>query len=208
MLIEGYILAILIGYLLGSLSFGAIVAKYKNIDIFKAGSGNPGATNVKRVIGHFWGNIVFILDFFKGYLAVLIASLIIPLLLADNPNYDTSLIDRFKVLTLFAAIIGHSFSIYIGFRGGKGVATTMGGLMFIMYKVLLVGLIAWIICFLISRIVSLSSIIFSLSLPISVSIIYPNSKIYFYLTVIISLIVVIRHYENIKRMIFKKEHRF
>ena len=154
-----YIWALLIGYLLGSINFAMLVAKYKGLDLFSLGSGNPGATNVKRTMGAFWGNTVFLLDFFKGYLPVFLAQSI---LVIEGLNYDL-----LGILGLLGAILGHSFSIFLKFRGGKGVATTMGGLLALMPWVLVMGLVAWLMVFFSTRVVAMASIAFAISLPIS-----------------------------------------
>ena len=99
-----YILALLIGYFLGSINFAVLVAKYKGLDLFSLGSGNPGATNAKRTMGAFWGNTVFLLDFSKGYLAVSLTQSILGL---EGFNYDL-----LGILGLLGAILGHSFSIF------------------------------------------------------------------------------------------------
>ena len=102
-----YIWALLIGYFLGSINFAVLVAKYKGLDLFSLGSGNPGATNVKRTMGAFWGNTVFLLDFSKGYLAVFLTQSILGL---EGFNYDL-----LGILGLLGAILGHSFSIFLKF---------------------------------------------------------------------------------------------
>src|SRR5690606_11880011 len=109
------------GYLLGSLPFGYLVAKAHGVDIFKAGSGNPGATNVKRVLGAKAGHTVLALDALKGAVATAW-----PLFLETPHEWVLALIG------IVAAVIGHSFSIFTRFRGGKGVATAAGGLVVLM----------------------------------------------------------------------------
>ena len=197
-----YLGALLIGYILGSLSFSVMVARFKGVDLFSEGSGNPGATNVNRIIGRFWGNIVFILDFLKGFGAVIIS---LWLLGVEGVNNN-----QLAVTGLVGAILGHSFSIFLKFRGGKGVATTMGGLLAIMPTVFTIGIIVWLIVFFcLSRTVALASIIFSLSLPISAFFLtYPISDIRFILCVVLPILIIIRHYSNIRRMLSGTEHIF
>ena len=151
-----YSLALLIGYFLGSINFAVLVAKSKGIDLFSLGSGNPGATNVKRTMGAFWGNTVFFLDFSKGYLAVFLAQYFLGM---DGLN-----VDLIGIFGLLGGILGHSFSVFLRFRGGKGVATTMGGLLALMPWVLAIGLIVWVIVFFMTRVVALGSIVFAISL--------------------------------------------
>jgi glycerol-3-phosphate acyltransferase PlsY len=184
-----------IGYILGAISFAVIIARSQGIDIFKEGSGNPGATNVKRILGKKWGNSVFALDALKGFIAAAL-----PLMRYDD--------ERLAVIGLIAAILGHSFSVFLKFRGGKGVATTIGGLLALMWPVLLIGLAVWLILFYTKKVVALASIFFAVSLPISASFIYGTEEPRFYLGLILALFIVVRHRANIIRMFSGKENKF
>ena len=195
-----FIWALLIGYFLGSINFAVLVAKYKGLDLFSLGSGNPGATNVKRTIGPFWGNTVFFLDFSKGYLAVFLSQSILVL---GGLNYDL-----LGILGLLGTILGHSFSIFLKFRGGKGVATTMGGLLALMPWVLLLGLAAWLMVFFSTRVVALASIVFAISLPISFYFLHDFSDVRWIFCIVLAILIVVRHYSNIQRLLSGKEHYF
>jgi len=195
-----YLGALLIGYALGSVSFSVLVARSKGVDLFAQGSGNPGATNVKRTMGAFWGNTVFVLDFLKGYGAVVLS-----LFFLSSEGISSNLL---AVVGLAGAIMGHSFSVFLKFKGGKGVATTMGGLLAIMPIVFMIGVAVWLIVFFLSRTVALASILFSLSLPISAFFIYPISDIRFILCVVLSILIIIRHHSNIRRMLSGNENSF
>ena len=195
-----FIWALLIGYFLGSINFAVLVAKYKGLDLFSLGSGNPGATNVKRTIGPFWGNTVFFLDFSKGYLAVFLSQSI---LLLEGLNYDL-----LGILGLLGTILGHSFSIFLKFRGGKGVATTMGGLLALMPWVLLLGLAAWLMVFFSTRVVALASIVFAISLPISFYFLHDFSDVRWIFCIVLAILIVVRHYSNIQRLLSGKDHDF
>ena len=195
-----YIWALLIGYFLGSINFAVLVAKYKGLDLFSLGSGNPGATNVKRTMGAFWGNTVFLLDFSKGYLAVF---LIQSILFLEGLNYDL-----LGILGLLGAILGHSFSIFLKFRGGKGVATTMGGLLALMPWVLVLGLVAWLIVFFSTRVVAMASIVFAISLPISFYFLHDLPDVRWIFCIVLAILIVVRHYSNIQRLLSGKEHDF
>ena len=195
-----FIWALLIGYFLGSINFAVLVAKYKGLDLFSLGSGNPGATNVKRTIGSFWGNTVFFLDFSKGYLAVFLSQSILVL---EGLNYDL-----LGILGLLGTILGHSFSIFLKFRGGKGVATTMGGLLALMPWVLLLGLAAWLMVFFSTRVVALASIVFAISLPISFYFLHDFSDVRWIFCIVLAILIVVRHYSNIQRLLSGKEHDF
>ena len=189
------ILVTIIGYLLGAISFAVIIARSQGVDIFKEGSGNPGATNVKRILGKKWGYTVFSLDALKGFTA---AGL--PLIVYGD--------DRLAVIGLIAAILGHSFSVFFKFRGGKGVATTIGGLLALMCPVVLIGLVVWLIIFYTKRIVALASIFFAVTLPISSYFIYGTEEPRFYLAVILAFFIVVRHCSNIIRMFSGRENKF
>ena len=195
-----YIWALLIGYFLGSINFAVLVAKYKGLDLFSLGSGNPGATNVKRTMGAFFGNTVFLLDFSKGYLAVFLTQSILVL---EGLNYDL-----LGILGLLGAILGHSFSIFLKFRGGKGVATTMGGLLALMPWVLVLGLVAWLIVFFSTRVVAMASIVFAISLPISFYFLHDLPDVRWIFCIVLAILIVVRHYSNIQRLLSGKEHDF
>ena len=196
MQISSILLVTLVGYFLGAISFAVIVARSQGIDIFTQGSGNPGATNVKRVLGAKWGNAVFALDSLKGFVAAGW-----PLIAYGGDN-------RLAVIGLIAAILGHSFSIFLKFRGGKGVATTIGGLLALMWPVLLVGLAVWLVAFYTSKVVALASILFAVSLPISAYFIYTSDAPRFHLGLILAVLIVVRHRSNIARMFSGKENTF
>jgi glycerol-3-phosphate acyltransferase PlsY len=189
------LLITIIGYLLGAINFGVIIARSKGVDILKEGSGNPGATNVKRILGKKWGNAVFALDALKGFTATGL-----PLMIYHD--------DRLAVIGLIAAILGHSFSVFLKFRGGKGVATTIGGLLALMCPALLIGLVVWVIIFYTKKVVALASIFFAVSLPVSAYFIYGTEDPRFYLGVVLALFIVVRHRSNIIRMFSGKENKF
>jgi glycerol-3-phosphate acyltransferase PlsY len=195
MTVVSILLVTIIGYLLGAISFAVIIARSKGVDIFKEGSGNPGATNIKRILGKRWGNVVFALDALKGF-----TSAGMPLMVYDD--------DRLAVIGLIAAILGHSFSVFLKFRGGKGVATTIGGLLALMYPALLIGLVVWLIIFYTKKVVALASIFFAVSLPLSAYFIYGTEDPRFYLGVVLALFIVGRHRSNIIRMFSGKENKF
>jgi len=187
----------IIGYLLGSISFAVIISKRQGVDIFKQGSGNPGATNVKRVLGSKWGNLVFVLDALKGLVAAGW-----PLVVFSENGL------RLAVIALIAAIIGHSFSVFLKFRGGKGVATTMGGLLAIMPVTLLIGLLVWVFAFYSTKFVALASILFAFSLPISAVNLYGSSDPRFTLSMMLCVLIFFRHRSNLRRMLKGKENSF
>ncbi len=197
----GYITTAIVGYLFGAIPFAVVIAKCYGIDILKAGSGNPGATNVKRSCGKFAGNLCFILDATKGLLATSFP--------CWSKYFGMELYEPeiLQFVGLASAIIGHSFSVFIKFKGGKGVAVSIGGLIFVMLYPILIGLVLWVIVFYASRYVSLASIVMALSLPVSSIFFYGNS-IALYVAIIIALVIVYRHRSNISRLLKGTENRF
>ena len=191
-------MVLVVGYLIGSLSFGVMIGRYYGIDLFKVGSCNPGATNVKRMIGKVPGNVCFVLDCLKGLAAVVWVQWFFS---------DSSIFPWLASLSLLAAVLGHRFSLLIGFRGGKGVATTIGGVLGIMPYVTLLGVGLWVIVFFGLRYVSLASLAFAVSLPLG-AFLFQNSISYLLLASVLALIIVLSHSSNIRRLLQGKEHRF
>jgi glycerol-3-phosphate acyltransferase PlsY len=149
----------LAGYLLGSVPFAVIISRRHGRGHLQAGSGNPGATNVRRVLGKKPGNLCFRARRPEG----------LSWRRSGRCSYAQGQEHAiaFGVAGLVAAIAGHSFSLFIGFRGGKGVATTIGGLLAVAPWVMLIGVALWLAVFYSSRYVSLASICLGLSLPVS-----------------------------------------
>ena len=192
------LLAAAAGYVLGSISFAVLIARAKGKDIFTMGSGNPGATNVLRNLGKPLGYACFLLDALKGF-----AAAGWPLLVFASPEAGTA-----AVFGLIGAIVGHSFSVFIGFRGGKGVATTIGGLLAINPLAVLVGCVLWLLTFFTTRYVSLASILLALSLPVSSLLMSDRSLAERILVSLLGLLIVLRHRSNIARLLKGEEHRF
>ena len=196
-----YIATAVAGYLLGSIPFAVIIASCCRVDILKAGSGNPGATNVKRTCGKIPGNLCFVLDAAKGFAA---ASFPVWAGYFGLKMADTQILE---FVGLAAAIQGHSFSIFLKFRGGKGVSVTIGGLLFVMLYPILIGLAIWVAVFYASRYVSLASLAMAVSLPVSSWFIFGNS-LPFYMALAIAAVIFYRHRSNISRLIKGTENRF
>jgi len=197
----------LVGYLLGSVNFAVLVAKRHGIDILKEGSGNPGATNVKRLLGKGPGNLVFALDAFKGA-----AGTYLPFLLADAVSPGAPL---FEVLVagLAGTLLGHCFSCFLGFKGGKGVASTIGGLLVLLPIPIVIGAALWAIAFYATRYVSVASLALGLSLPLScwllpkfTSLQFSDAELIF--AVAIALFNVWTHRSNIGRLLRGEENKF
>ncbi len=200
--IIGFCTVAALGYVLGAIPFAVIVARCCGVNIFKVGSGNPGATNVKRTCGKKAGNICFFLDATKGFIATAFP------LYASYIGFDFKDPQVLAYVGLVFAVIGHSFSIFIKFKGGKGVATTIGGLLAIMLYAILIGLVVWVIVFYASRYVSLASIAMAVALPIASYFLYPSLAGHFYISLAIAIVIIFRHRSNISRLLKGTENRF
>ena len=145
---------VLVAYVTGATPFGFMAGKFKGIDIREHGSGNIGATNVLRVLGKPISIAVLVLDIFKGLIPVLIAKMV----------SDSSLI---HIATAMAAILGHNYTFWLGFKGGKGIATTGGAMLPVMPIAFVAAILGWVIALKISRYVSVASITAALIIPIT-----------------------------------------
>jgi len=188
------ILPIIIGYLIGSIPFGVIAGKLRKIDIRKVGSGNIGATNIYRTFGTAPAIAVFILDLLKGALAVYIARAIFP----TSP--------AIIVVSGIAAVIGHMYPVYIGFKGGKGSATGLGVLLGIAPDLFIIAMIYVAISIAVTRYVSVTSIggvillavlMFTFHKPVEYSI----------AAIIVATLVIYKHLPNIKRLLSGTESK-
>jgi len=196
------ILGILTAYLIGSLPTAYLLAKlYKRIDIRQHGSGNVGATNTFRVLGKLPGIIVLAVDIVKG--------LICPTLVADLFG-QTSLLNR--IVLAVAVVVGHNWTIFLKFKGGKGMATSLGVLIGLAIKISVLRLIlllsvgVWVISFLISGYVSLSSLIAAMGLPV-LMVIFAAPFELIAMGIIFCGFVVLRHRSNISRLVRGEESR-
>lgn len=203
-MLSALLVSALVGYALGALPFGYLVARAKGVDIFRAGSGNPGATNVRRVLGRGPGNLVFCLDAAKGAAAAGLP------LLAQRWGWISlaaSEASLAAIVGLAAGLIGHSFSCFTGFRGGKGVATTVGGFAVLLPFALLVASAVWIATFYTSRYVSLASLLSAIALPVA-AFFLGVSRPLFGLACAVAAFVIVMHRSNIRRLLAGTENRF
>src|SRR5215831_14560550 len=161
--VVGYIATAILGYLLGSIPTGFLVAKARALDIRTVGSGNIGATNVFRSLGKAAGILVLLADALKGWAAVaLMANVVCQW---SDPAASPQARESFRILAGGAAILGHNYTCWLHFRGGKGIATSAGVLIALVWPSLVIILSVWIVVFAISRYVSLASICASFMLP-------------------------------------------
>lgn len=184
-----------IAYFIGSIPFGFLIARSRGIDIRQHGSGNIGATNVLRVVGKKEGIFAFILDFLKGLLAVFVGFYF------GNPDFAVP----FGIACTVAVILGHNYTFWLGFKGGKGIATSAGALVALMPEAILAALLLWILLFFSTRIVSLASIAAALSLPITLGVMMALHLKDVHiallpLAVIVAALATWRHRSNIQRL--------
>jgi len=200
----------LLGYLIGSVNFAVLVAKKHGVNILKEGSGNPGATNVKRVLGKGPGNLVFALDALKGFVG---AGLPYLFLRIEETGSAADIHFTICVAGFVGTLLGHCFSCFLKFKGGKGVASTIGGLLVLLPVPILIGAAIWGLVFTLSRYVSLASIALGVSLPLSCWLLPLCTKLTFgqpefWFAAAIAAFNVWTHRSNIGRLLAGTESRF
>ena len=191
------VLLILIAYVLGSIPNALWVGKtFKNIDVREHGSKNTGSTNAARVLGAKLGIFTLILDILKGALPTYLG-----IVLGANLLTRMTGIDKLDIIVIgMAAILGHTFSLFLKFKGGKAVATTLGVFLVLVPYAILILLVVFFVIFGLTKYVSLASVISAVALPIAVYFTTRHIPLTI-LGIIIGLLVIIRHKENIKRLI-------
>lgn len=209
-------IAVLAAYIAGSLPFGFWISKCLGVDIRNQGSGNIGATNVLRTLGRKVGITVLILDISKGFLPVLIGSRIIFKQLPDSMLDREDIMGTIYVLLAIGTILGHNYTFWLGFKGGKGIATSAGAIMSFLPEVLMGSTLVWILIFFLSRYVAIASITAAFSIPILTAsldhnYLFPDlnsSWPVISFGIIAAIMAVWRHRSNIQRLIKGKEDRF
>jgi glycerol-3-phosphate acyltransferase PlsY len=191
---------VLLAFLLGSIPFGKIIArKVARIDITKHGSGNIGATNVAREVGTRWGLLTLALDLLKGFLPVYLVS---PHFLGTVPSNDWTI-----ALVSLAALLGHQFSVFEKFRGGKGVATALGVYLAVSPISCLVALLIFVAVVFVWDIISLASMISAASMPLLLSLMgYPFPLIG--AAAVAAALIVLKHRDNIARIRAGQERKW
>ncbi|MGM0602781.1 MAG: glycerol-3-phosphate 1-O-acyltransferase PlsY [Bacillota bacterium] len=191
------VISLLFSYLIGSIPSGFLLTKFvMKKDVRQYGSGNIGATNVARVMGLKSGILVAIFDILKGYIALMVGQYIL----------GTSSPELYILLVAAASIAGHDWSVFLGFSGGKGVATTFGVILRLYPVAFLIYAVIWLLIVFKTRYVSLGSILGSVSLPFTVFF-TGFSRINIYFAVLLSLFIMYTHRANIKRLINGNENR-
>jgi glycerol-3-phosphate acyltransferase PlsY len=202
--IVGYILVVLIAYLLGSIPTGFLVAKARGVDIRSVGSGNIGATNVFRVLGKSAGAFVLLADAAKGWLAVFIVARLVSGWF--YPDAGSLAREWFSLCAGIAAILGHNYTCWLHFKGGKGIATSAGVLAALVPVPLLIILGIWVVVFAASRYVSLASICASFVLPFATWFTGKNLATVI-VTAALAALAIYKHKANIQRLIKGTENR-
>lgn len=181
----------LIGYFLGAVPFGLVISRMVGRDVRTEGSRNIGATNVNRVLGKKLGFLTLVCDCLKGFLPIYLAALFLP----ESENKELIV-----VTTGIMAVVGHMFPVYLGFKGGKGVATALGVFLFLSSGAILISLGVFIAAVTLSGFVSAGSLLASGLIPVWLWLL-GSSKIAIVAAAIIGLLIWIKHHENIRRLL-------
>lgn len=187
------VIIILVAYLFGSIPLGYIFGRINGRDIRKEGSGNIGFTNVLRLLGLRWAIPVLIFDILKGYVFAI-------------APFKLGLGERIAIASSLSAICGHNWSIFLRLKGGKGVATSLGVFLALAPCETFIALIIFLLLFAFTRIVSISSLVSSISLPILIFFI-SHKRLIFLFSLIATFFIIIKHISNIKRLLKKTELR-
>ncbi|HAK07400.1 MAG TPA: acyl-phosphate glycerol 3-phosphate acyltransferase [Spartobacteria bacterium] len=197
---------VLVGYLIGSVPAGYLAGCIAGIDIRKVGSGNIGATNVLRILGKRYGYPVFLFDFLKGVAAVEMSILIF------DSYHPAASRELYGILGGVSSVIGHSYPVWLNFKGGKGVATTTGVVFALIPFAALVMCVVWAAAFQASRYVSVASIAAAIALPVTVgALLYfeqLNKPVLLYFSIWLAAVVIVRHRSNVSRLLKGTEPRF
>ena len=200
----------LVGFLLGGIPSGLLIGRARGVDLRTAGSKNIGATNAFRVLGARWGALVFLLDALKGYLAAVFPRLAIGMATSGGaaggivPGGSAADLLAPTLAAGIAAILGHVFSPWLGFKGGRGVATSLGVFLGVLPRPTLLAFGLWIILVAISRRVSVGSIGAAISYPFLVAwgtARDPQRAVLITVSAVIALLILVRHLPNIRRLL-------
>lgn len=196
---------VVFAYLLGSIPVGYLLVRiFRKQDIRTVGSGNIGATNVLRSGGKGLGAATFVLDAFKGFAAVWLGALVAAPLLPGVPQRDV------EALAALCAVLGHMFPLWLRFKGGKGVATGFGVFLFAAPPAALAAITVFAITLVLSRYVSLASIIGAAAFPAFAWFTVHGAKSAFFIAVqiAVALLIILKHHQNIRRLLSGTENRF
>ena len=194
------LLGVTASYLIGSIPTSFLIAKTRGVDVRKEGSGNVGATNVLRAVGKLPAAIALIIDVAKGVIAVtlLVSFFFVP----EGPIS----FNAFRALLGLSAVIGHNWSIFLKFKGGKGVATTCGVLMILLPKAMAIAALVFLITIFLTKYVSLGSILLSLAVPIAAALFSRDIELVL-LAITLCILISYKHKSNIKRLLAGTENK-
>ena len=222
-MIELVLIIVVVAYLLGSIPFGYLLVRiFRKEDVRKTGSGNIGATNVARTGSKGLAIATLLLDALKGYAAVAFVFWIasrqhlggsVSTSVYDRPTVITSshTIFLLAALAAFIAILGHMFPVWLGFKGGKGVATAAGSFIALAPRAMLVALVLFVLVVALTRYVSLGSMVAGAAFPLCVWWLSPAERTSAPILLLIaasSLLIIVRHKDNIRRLLAGTENRF
>lgn len=190
---------------MGSIPFGFLIGRSQGVDLRKEGSGNIGATNAFRVLGPKWGTLVFLLDAMKGFLPLWFLGSHAGFLGAWGEAWHS---DAGLLLCGLLVVLGHNYTPFLGFRGGKGIACSAGLLLALLPLVFLIVAAVWALFFLTTRIVSVASLAASLALPVSTVLMAPDRPALIGLAIVLGLVSIWRHRSNIQRLLAGTESNF
>jgi glycerol-3-phosphate acyltransferase PlsY len=194
-----YVSAALISYLIGSIPAGYLVGRLVGVDIRRMGSGNIGATNVLRVLGKPYGYAVFLFDFLKGVTAVQLS-----IWLVHRAHSDSETGELVGIMAGILCVIGHTYPVWLRFRGGKGVATSAGVLFGLMPIAALLVMIVWFVIFQITKYVSVASIGAAVALPLTtllmVCLKQTHEMALVYFSICLMVVIIWRHRSNLARL--------
>lgn len=200
----GYILTAVLGYLFGSIPTGYLVARARGVDIRSVGSGNIGATNVLRTLGKPAGIFVLVVDAIKGIIPVALGMHVLAPIFAGVPSGEHRV--WYAVVGGVVAVLGHNYTCWLNFKGGKGIATSAGALLGLVPASLLIILSVWMIVFALTRFVSLASICASATLPFAAWLTgQPRTLVY--ITGGMAALAIYKHKANIARLLKGTEPR-
>jgi acyl phosphate:glycerol-3-phosphate acyltransferase len=204
-------LAAVVSFLLGAIPSGLWIGRaVRGIDVREHGSGNLGATNVYRTLGPIWGILVLCLDAAKGVAAVWAARAIVTSGAEQRvaaPGQESTTLLAAGILGMVAAALGHMFTPFAGFRGGKGVATLAGAWATLAPLALAIALCAWILTFALGRVVSLASMVSALVLPVAAALTLGIGDPRFFIAILVAALLVLRHRSNLTRLRRGEERR-
>jgi glycerol-3-phosphate acyltransferase PlsY len=195
-----YIATALLAYLLGSIPTGFLIARARGVDIRTVGSGNIGATNAFRVLGKGFGIFVLLMDALKGWVAVQVGAFLV------NQLLPGASLDNLRITAGIAAILGHNYTCWLSFKGGKGIATSAGVILALVPWGLVIALSIFIILFVTTRYVSVGSIGAAFSLPFATWFTTKDTGL-IVVTGAMGALAILKHRKNIQRLVNGTENR-